>query len=120
MQRLALSALIAALMSSSHAAPDHAAPARLTGTYSIGAASLTDPAPGEAKDALLRLHLTGNSARDLFNAIPSSSKRDACFDDGTMVKASGALRCARHPRGSHECWIGIDLKRPALAPGFVC
>lgn len=109
-----------ALISSSRAAPDHQAPAKLTGTYSIGTSSLTDPAPGDAKDSLLRLYLTGSAATDLFNAISSKQKRDECFDDGTMTKVSGEIMCAKHPKGAHECWVGIDLKKQTLAPGFVC
>ena len=120
MRLIAFLALIAVMMSPSRAVPDHSAPEKLTGTYSIGAASLTDPAPGEKKDALLRLYLTGNAARDLFNAISSKPRRDECFDDGTMTKTSGELMCAKHSKGSHECWIGIDLKKQKLAVGFVC
>jgi len=120
MRSIALLALIGASVSPNYAAPDHSAPGKLTGTYSIGAASLTDPAPGDGKDVLLRLYLTGNAAKDLFNAISSKPKRDECFDDGTMTKTSGELMCAKHPKGSHECWIGIDLKKKSLASGFVC
>ena len=120
MRLLALLALVSALPGLLYAAPDHSEPRRLTGTYSIGTASLTDPKLGEQKGALLRIYLTGNAARDLFNTIASRPKRDECFDDGTMTKTSGEIMCAKHPKGTHECWIGIDLKKQALAPGFVC
>jgi len=81
---------------------------------------LTDPAPEDKKDALLRLYLTGKAARDLFAALKVKPVKDQCFDDGTMTKTLGELVCAKHPKGSHECWIGIDLKSQKLAPAFVC
>ena len=120
MRLLTLLVLVTTMINPSHAAPDHSTPAKLTGTYSIGTATLTDPVPGERKDVLVRLYLTGNAARDLFNAISSKPKRDGCFDDGTMTKTAGEIMCAKHPKGSYECWIGIDLKKNALANGFVC
>lgn len=101
-------------------APDHYNPKKLTGTYSIGTMSLTDPAPGDAKDALLRLYLTGDAAKDLYNTIRVPPTKDQCFDDGTMSKTLGEVMCSRHPKGAHECWIGIDLKKKALAHAFVC
>jgi len=115
-------ALLAAavLAASTVSATGHYEPKKLAGTYSIGTASLTDPAPGESSDALLRLYLTGDAAKDLFKALRAKPERDECFDDGTMTKVSGELLCARHPSGSHECWIGVNIESPSLAPAFVC
>jgi hypothetical protein len=111
------------------AAPDHTAPAKLTGTYSIGPESLIDPEPNDSKNALLRLHLTGRAAKDLFNAISSKPTRGVCFDDRVMMKISpaGEIMCAKFPKGSHEypkgaheCWIGINLEKHTLANAFLC
>jgi hypothetical protein len=96
--------LLCALPIQGSPAPDHAEPGRLTGTYSIGAAQLVDPAPGDRRDALLRLYLTGNAARDLFNTIAAKPTRDVCFDDGTVTKMAGEIMCAKHPRG-----VGLAL-----------
>lgn len=120
MRRVVLAVIACAFHCLSFAAPDHDRPGRLTGTYSIGAASLVDPVPDDKKDSLLRLHLTGNAARDVYGALAARPLRDQCFDDGTMTKSAGELLCAKHPNGTYECWIGIDLKMPKLAAGFVC
>jgi hypothetical protein len=93
---------------------------KLVGTYSIGTLSLTDPAPDERKDALLRLDLTGGAARELFNALHAKAQRDECLGDGTMTKTSGQIVCSRHPGGAHECWIGIDLQHQSLASAAAC
>ena len=120
MRPLVFLLLVVTLIDSSSAAPGDGAPAKLSGTYSIGTASLIDPTMRKENDVLLRLYLTGRSARDLYNALSSKPRRDECFEDGTLTKVSGELMCARHPKGSHECWLGIDLKKHVLAPGFVC
>ena len=79
MRPAALVALACALQVPAVAAPDHDKPATLTGTYSIGATSLTDPAPEDKKDALLRLYLTGKAARDLFAALNVKPVKDQCL-----------------------------------------
>lgn len=115
-----LLALILSLSVPAFGAPEHENPKKLTGTYSIGTSSLTDPVPGGQNDALLRLYLTGDAARDLYGSLRSKARRDECFSDGTVSKTLGTIMCSRHPKGTHECWIGVDLKRNALASAFVC
>lgn len=97
-----------------------APPRPLSGDYQLGPATLIDPPPGEPQDALLRLHLTGRSAADLYRALPGKPRRDECLDDGSLAKTQGEVFCLRSPRGEHECWLGIDLKHSKLAPAFVC
>ena len=95
MRHAALVALACAVLTAEPqaiAAPNHDKPGVLTGTYSIGATSLTDPAPEDKKDALLRLYLTGKAARDLYGALNAKPVKDQCFDDGTMTKTLGGKR----------------------------
>ena len=120
MRRSLLLVLACGIATTVGGAPDHYNPKRLTGTYSIGTTSLTDPSPGDPTDALLRLYLTGEAAKDLYNTLRVPSARDQCFDDGSLTKTLGEVMCTRHPKGAHECWIGIDLKKKALANAFVC
>ena len=93
---------------------------RLSGTYALSSASIIDPAPGEQPRTHLRLHLTGFAANDLYRALPSNPKRDECFDDGSLTKREGEIMCTRHPKGSHECWLGVELKTGKVVAGSVC
>jgi len=95
-------------------------PKRLTGTYALSSASLIDPAPGEEKEAHLRLHLTGAAATDVYRALRSKPARDECLDDGSLSKTQGEIICTRHVKGDHECWFGIELKTRKVVAASVC
>lgn len=97
-----------------------ASPQPLSGDYQLGPATLVDAPPDEPRDAVLRLHLTGRSAADLYRALPGKASRDECLDDGSLSKTQGEILCMRSPKGAHECWVGIDLKHKRLAHAFVC
>ena len=115
-----LFALLAGSGSAAESAPA-AAPVRpLSGDYQLGPATLVDAPPDEPRDALLRLHLTGRSAADLYRALPAKAVRDECLDDGSLAKTKGEIFCTRSPRGEHECWVGMDLRHAKLARAFVC
>jgi hypothetical protein len=97
-----------------------AEPKRLSGTYSLSSASRVDSPPSEPKNTHLRLYLTGGAASELYSALLSKPRRDECFDDGSLTKAEGEIMCTRHPTGSHECWLGIELRTQKVVPSFVC
>lgn len=119
-----LLALLFALLAGSGKAAISATPAPsprpLSGDYQLGPATLVDAPPGEPREALLRLHLTGRSAADLYRALPAQAQRDDCLDEGSLAKTQGEIFCTRSPRGEHECWLGIDLRHGRLARAFVC
>lgn len=112
--------LAATAASAAEPTPSPAPSGRLAGHYSLGPASLVDPPPGAPPQQVLRLALSGPAARDLYQAMRGTPRRDACFDDGTRSKSAGQVLCARHPDGRHACWIGVDLLQGRLAAGLVC
>jgi len=95
-------------------------PQRLTGTYTLTPRSITDPKDDEKRDTHIRFYITGKAAADFYRSLPGKSKRDECFDDGTQTKAQGDFLCAKSPKGTHECWFGVDIRSQKLSPGFVC
>jgi len=95
-------------------------PKRLTGTYTLTPGSITDPNANEKPDTHIRFYITGKAAADLYRSLPGKPKRDECFDDGTQTKAQGDFLCAKSPKGTHECWFGVDIRSQKLSPGFVC
>ena len=111
---------VAAPASTNVSAGSSPSPQPLSGDYQLGPATLVDAPPGEPRDAVLRLHLTGRSAADLYRALPGKVQRDECLDDGSVSKTQGEILCMRSPKGAHECWVGIDLKHKRLAHAFVC
>ena len=99
-----------AILTCAVAAAGAAEPERLAGTYTLS------PEAGP----LLRLYLTGGAASDLYRTLSGAPRKDQCFADGSLTKTEGDVVCTRHPRGIHECWIGIDLKSQRVVPGFAC
>jgi len=105
------------------AAAAHAAspPQPLTGTYMFTGRTLVDPPPSEAQDTHFVITLDGAAARDLYQKLKATPRRDACLDDGSMTKRAGDVQCTAtvKPKG-HVCTFALDLAQRRLASGAVC
>ena len=105
------------------AAAAHAAslPQPLTGHYAFTGKTLVDPPPSEPQDTRFVVTLDGATARDLYQKLKATPRRDACLDDGSMTKRAGDVQCAAtvKPKG-HVCTFAIDLAQRKLSSGVIC
>jgi hypothetical protein len=93
----------------------------LSGEYSIGGQTIIDPPPTEATDTHMYFALTGNAARDLYNAMKVAAKTDACGEPGGLLKAIGAMQCSRAAGGkSYQCGFAIDIAKQQISGGSAC
>jgi len=91
----------------------------LAGEYRVGGATLVDAPPGEPQDTHLHVVLTGSAARDLYHAMKTRPRSDACGENGALVKSVGDMQCRRE-RDRYECAFAVDIARQRIAPGSVC
>lgn len=91
----------------------------LTGDYWVGGKTTIDPPRDEPNDTHLRIHLTGDSARTLYELMNSEPEVDVC-DESRLVKRIATTACALLEGGSHECWLAIDVQRQELTSGWGC
>jgi len=103
-------------------APVLAAPTTqaLSGQYALSGETLLDPPVDEPRDTRLNLYLDGAAAAELFRALPGEAVADACLDDGSVSKSSGAIRCTRLQDGGFECAFAVVLATGELRPAQVC
>ena len=116
MVRFRFVALLAILVTSCALAADYRP---LRGEYRIGGRTLVDAPPDEPRDTHLHLFLTGSAARDLYEAMKTRPRRDACSDDGTLVKTAGEMQCRRSGE-RFECAFAVDLARQRIVLGAAC
>ena len=111
---------IHALLLASAFAASAAEPQKLTGTYTLSPDTVVDAKPNVKPGTDVRFYLTGKAAADMYGALASKPEKDECFADGSLTKAQGNFRCTKGPKGTFECWFGVDLRSQKLTPGFVC
>jgi hypothetical protein len=90
-----------------------AALAQTNGYANIGARfqiigkDAVDPPPGQKKDRVA-LFLSGDSAKQIYQAMPVHAVESPC-EDGSKQKTSGGLECWEK-RGDYSCRVAILLK----------
>jgi hypothetical protein len=91
----------------------------LSGTYAITPESYLDPADDEPANSHIRFQLDGESARELYHALPGDAVKDECT--GLDMKSAGNVRC-RFDRGesSFECDFSIDIPEQKIEYGVAC
>ena len=94
---------------------------QLTGTYAIAGKEAVDPPPGQPNDTHLQLFLTGNAARDLYNAMKVKATPDECTGHNARSKFDGGIACTMQEGGKeYECSLAIDIKKQTLDPIYDC
>jgi len=115
---IALWPIIALLMTTPVSAQQYK---NLSGEYSIAGQTIIDPPPNEPTDTHLYFALTGNAARDLYNAMKATARADACGEPGGLLKSIGAMQCTRAPGGkSYQCSFAIDIAKQRISGGSAC
>lgn len=61
------------------------------GTYAVTARNYLDPSNDEQRDSHFRLQLSGDAARDLYQAMKVGESRDECT--GARAKKVGEMQC---------------------------
>jgi len=93
----------------------------LAGQWDLAGATAVDPPPGERRDTHLRIFLTGEAARAVFDRLPGAPLPDPCGEAGGLVKAAGGMQCTRLPGpAGYECRFSIDLEHQQIGGGWAC
>jgi hypothetical protein len=93
----------------------------LQGTYTIGGATLIDPAQSEPQDTHFYVDLEGDAARDLYKALKAKAEAGVCGEAGDLTKRSGGVQCTMVKGGKeYHCAFGVELKTQRIVSGVVC
>jgi hypothetical protein len=91
----------------------------VTGIYAITPEDYLDPPPTQAPDTHFRLQLTGDSARDLYNAMSVEPIEDECT--GGMAKSIQQMKCLYFAgEDSYECHFSINIAEQKIEYGIAC
>jgi hypothetical protein len=121
-----VSALVAAValhvtLSGIALAQDDPKPKPLTGDYYMGAAG---DAEGNAPKDHVYITLTGDAAKEMFDAMPGKPVHDECVGRiskwGEGLVCHGAANDGSPVNPPYECELGIDLKKSRLEFGQDC
>ena len=89
------------------------------GTYAVTAKNYLDPPEEEPKDSHLRFQLTGDAAKDLYQAMKVAEKPDECT--GAVARKVGEMQCLYYKTGKkYACSFSIDIMRQAIEYGVAC
>lgn len=87
--------------------------------YAITGALVVDPPPNQERDRVA-IFLSGEGAREIYEAMPSRVENaDAC-EEGMTVKRSGGLECTSISGKNFSCSVGILLRSGATKPIGAC
>jgi hypothetical protein len=95
---------------------------KLEGVYRVYGGGLGDPVAPTAKDKKVMFSITGDAARELFDAL-GPDKKDVCTEgSGTRVRGrdNDNLVCLRSANGEYSCNFGFDLRSGKSIGGIVC
>ena len=90
----------------------------LTGEFVITGEETLDPPPGQTNDRV-GLFLSGDSAKQVYDAMTVNAAADAC-EEGMRRKAAGGLVCTLDRSGGHSCSVEILLTSGETKPIGVC
>ncbi len=91
----------------------------VTGIYALTPADYLDPPPGQKGNTHFRLQLTGDSAMDLYDAMPVEPIEDECT--GGMAKSIQQMRCLYFENdGTYECHFSINIAEQKIEYGIAC
>ena len=91
----------------------------VTGLYAITAEDYLDPPPTQKNNTHFRLQLTGDSARDLYNAMPVEPIEDECT--GGMAKHIQHMQCLYFAGDeTYECHFSINIAKQEIEYGIAC
>ena len=91
----------------------------VTGIYAITAEDYLDPPPEQKENTHFRLQLTGDSAKDLYNAMSVEPIEDECT--GGMAKSIQQMKCLYFASdNTYECHFSINIAEQKIEYGIAC
>ena len=92
----------------------------LTGQFDLTGRTAIDPPPSEPRDTHFRVHLTGESAKALFESMKVETKPQVCGDHPEREeKRLGATLCSTDYR-VYECFFAINIEEQTIEGGWAC
>ncbi len=86
-------------------------------TYSLG---LGDPAPASRKHSKIAFAVSGDAAREMFDAM-APDVHDICTTGSDVrVRTKANVSCQREKDGNYHCSFGFDLRTGKSIGGSVC
>jgi hypothetical protein len=91
----------------------------LRGTYAVTPKNYLDPSDEEPKDSHLRMQLSGDTAKALYDAMKVTASPDVCT--GAVAKRVGEMQCLYY-RGEkkYACSFSVDIMRQKIEYGIAC
>jgi hypothetical protein len=91
----------------------------LTGIYAITGEDYLDPPTGQKENTHLRLQLTGDSAKDLYDSMSVEPIEDECT--GGMAKHIQHMQCLYFADdNTYECHFSINIAEQNIEYGIAC
>jgi hypothetical protein len=91
----------------------------LTGIYAITPEDYLDPPPGQKENTHLRLQLTGDSAKGLYDSMSVEPIEDECT--GGMAKTIEQMKCLYFAGDkTYECHFSINIAEQKIEYGIAC
>lgn len=92
----------------------------ITGYFDITGRTAVDPPPNEPRDTHFRVHLTGESAKALFENMKVDVNPQVCGDRPEREeKRKGATLCSTDYR-VYECFFAINIEEQTIEGGWAC
>jgi hypothetical protein len=89
------------------------------GTYAVTAKNYLDPSDEEPKDSHFRIQLSGDAARDLYNAMKVTTSPDACT--GALAKRVGEMQCLYYRSDKrYACSFSLNVMKQKIEYGVAC
>lgn len=89
---------------------------KLEGSFAISTTS-NDPLPDEPRDSHFIVHLEGESAKGLYEAMKVAPRSDACGPRRLQHKIIGGMDCAFDPgRSTYHCGFALDIAKQKIDP----
>jgi hypothetical protein len=91
----------------------------IEGTYAITGASVVDPLEDEPVNSHIRLSLSGETAKHLYDAMKAEAVVDECT--GARAKNVGEMQCLFYEGdASYECYFSINIATQRIEYGIPC
>jgi hypothetical protein len=90
------------------------------GEFTIYSGDLGDQQAPTRDDRKLSMIIEGQSAKDIFNAMPPDDKQTCSDEKGARSRSKGNVWCTFNPGRGYTCYFGFDLKTGKSIAGGIC
>jgi hypothetical protein len=119
-KRLWKGATAFAILAAMYALAQYPGMSPLTGEFDITGRTAVDPLPEEPRDTHLRLHLTGEVARTLYNHMRVEATPYSCLSrSDRLEKRIRDTLCWTDLR-TYECFLAINIRDQTVEGGWAC